>query len=75
MMAIEIPANWTQLQQQAPDEALAWRTATDRLFAHYIGSEPGKYVVTDVGVAGERRYLIIQQVTDYLWQRLEETEI
>lgn len=73
MLAIEIPANWTQLQQQEPEGALAWRTATDQLFSHYIGSEPGKYVVTDVGINEERRYLIIQQVTDYLWQRLEET--
>jgi predicted GNAT superfamily acetyltransferase len=73
IMAIEIPANWTQLQQQDPDEALAWRTATDRLFTHYIGSSAGNYIVTDVGVAAERRYLIIQQVSEYLWQRLEES--
>lgn len=73
MLAIEIPADWTGLQQQNPDEALAWRATTDRLFSHYIGSNPGKYVVTDVGIDGERRYLIIQQATDYLWQRLEET--
>lgn len=73
MLAIEIPADWTKLQQQDPNEALAWRAVTDDLFSHYIGSTPGSYVVTDVGVDGERRYLIIQQVTEYLWQRLEET--
>ncbi len=73
MLAIEIPADWTGLQKANPEEALAWRATTDRLFSHYIGSAPGKYVATDVGVDGERRYLIIQQVTDYLWQRLEET--
>lgn len=73
MLAIEIPADWTGLQKQNPDEALEWRATTDRLFRHYIGSTPGKYVVTDVGVDEERRYLIIQQVTEYLWQRLEET--
>jgi len=73
MLAIEIPANWTKLQRENPEEAEQWRTTTDRLFYHYIGSELGKYVVTDVAVEEERRYLIIQQVTDYLWQRLEET--
>ena len=73
MLAIEIPSNWTELQKANPDEALEWRATTDRLFSHYIGNRPGKYVVTDVGVDGEHRYLIIQQVTDYLWQRLEET--
>ncbi len=73
MLAIEIPADWTGLQRQNPAEALEWRATTDRLFSHYIGSEQGKYVVTDVGVDGEQRYLIVQQVTDYLWQRLEET--
>lgn len=73
MLAIEIPANWTKLQREKPDEARQWRSMTDRLFSHYIGSELGKYVVTDVAVEEERRYLIIQQVTDYLWQRLEET--
>lgn len=73
MLAIEIPANWTLLQRENPEEAMRWRTTTDKLFSHYIGSEPAKYVVTDVGIDEERRYLIIQQVTEYLWQRLEET--
>jgi len=72
MMAIEIPMDWTGMQRENPTEALAWRAATDRLFTHYIGSAPGKYVVTDVGVDEDRRYLIIQQVTDDLWRRLGE---
>ncbi len=71
MIAVEIPANWTALQQQAPDEALEWRSATDRLFAHYIGSQNDQYVVTDVGVTAEQRFLILQRVSDSLWQRLE----
>lgn len=71
MLALEIPANWTQLQQQTPEDALAWRTATDQLFTNYIGSINGKYVVTDVGVEAERRYLILQRVSDALRQQLE----
>ncbi|MEZ4675552.1 MAG: hypothetical protein R2932_15075 [Caldilineaceae bacterium] len=70
MLAIEIPADWTAIQKEQPATALQWRTTTDRIFAHYIGSTPGDYVVTDVGVDEERRYLIVQQVSDYLWQRL-----
>jgi len=73
VLAIEIPADWTALQRRQPEEASQWRATTDRLFGHYIGSDPGQYVVTDVAVDQERRYLIIQQVTEYLWQRLEET--
>lgn len=71
LIAIEIPANWTKLQQEAPDEALQWRTATDQLFSHYLGSTPGRYVITDVGVDGEQRFLIAQRAEDALWARLE----
>lgn len=71
LIAIEIPANWTKLQQEQPDEALQWRTATDQLFSHYLGSTPGRYVITDVGVEGEARFLIAQQADEALWARLE----
>lgn len=71
LIAIEIPANWTKLQQAQPDEALQWRSATDQLFSHYLGSTPGRYVITDVGVDGEQRFLIAQRADDDLWARLE----
>ena len=71
LIAIEIPANWTKLQQEQPDDALQWRTATDQLFSHYLGSAPGRYVITDVGVDGEARFLIAQQADEALWARLE----
>lgn len=71
LIAIEIPADWTKLQQEQPDEALQWRTATDQLFSHYLGSTPGQYVITDVGVDGEQRFLIAQRADEALWARLE----
>ena len=72
LIAIEIPANWTNLQQTHPDEALHWRAATDQLFSHYLGSTPSHYVITDVGVDGEERFLIAQRADDALWAQIEE---
>lgn len=71
LIAVEIPTNWTKLQQEHPDEALQWRAATDQLFGHYLGSIPGNYVITDVGVDGEQRFLLAQRADDALWARLE----
>lgn len=73
LIAIEIPANWTKLQQEQPDDALQWRAATDQIFGHYLGSTPGRYVITDVGVDGEQRFLIAQRAEAALWARLERT--
>ena len=65
-IAVEIPARWTQLQAQDPQEALAWREATDRLFQHYVGRDPGRYMVTGAGTAGERRFVVAQRVDEAL---------
>lgn len=70
VVAIEIPANWTALQSQDLDEAVAWRATTDRIFERYLGRRPGQYVITGVGVAGERRFLVAQRVDDGLWENL-----
>ena len=70
VLAIQIPGDWTGLQSRDLDEAVAWRAATDRIFQRYLGRQPGKYVVTGVGIAGERRYLIAQRVDDALWENL-----
>ncbi len=69
-IAVEIPARWTQLQAEDPQEALAWRQATDRLFLHYLGPEIGRYMVTGVGVAGERRFVVAQRVDPALLARI-----
>jgi predicted GNAT superfamily acetyltransferase len=69
-IAIEIPADWTALQRHDLDAAVRWRTATDRLFQQLIGSQPGQYVITDVGTGGVRRYLIGRRVDSRLWSEL-----
>ena len=69
-IAIEIPTNWTQLQQTDLDRAAAWRETTDQILVRYIGSEPGQYAITGAGVDGDRRYLIGERVNDELWERL-----
>jgi predicted GNAT superfamily acetyltransferase len=70
LIAIEIPADWTALQNEFIGEAIRWREATDHIFQHYVGQSPGKYVITGVGVEGERRYLIGERADDGLWERL-----
>jgi predicted GNAT superfamily acetyltransferase len=69
-IAIEIPADWTALQRDHIEEALRWRAATDALFQHYIGSHPGQYVVTGVGVAGDKRYVVAERSDAGCWLRL-----
>ncbi len=70
VIAIEIPADWSYLQQADLETALAWRRTTDAVFQHYIGAEEGKYVITGAGIDGERRFLVAEQVSPALWERL-----
>ena len=70
VIAIEIPENWTLLQQLDLEWAQRWRAVTDQLFGNYIGIRAGQYVVTGVGADGDRRYLLAEQVDDALWERL-----
>ena len=59
-IAIEIPQNWVALQAQSLSEAEAWRSATDTVLAHYIGSQPGNYIITSVARERERCYLVAE---------------
>lgn len=58
-IAVEIPTDWTRLQQEELETARRWRQATDRLLQHYLGAD--RYAVTGVGQAGDRRYLIAER--------------
>jgi predicted GNAT superfamily acetyltransferase len=69
-IAFEIPADWTALQQQDVAAAERWRAVTDALFAHYVGRDEGRYAVTGVGVAGERRFLLAERAGEELWRKL-----
>lgn len=73
MIAIEVPANWTELQEVDVAEAIRWREATDTIFAHYVGLDEGRYTITGVGVDGEKRYLVAEQSGESLWRRLGAT--
>ncbi len=70
MIALEVPANWTALQADDVHAAVRWRDATDPLFKQLIGLTDGRYVVTNVGVSGERRYLVAERASPALWARL-----
>jgi predicted GNAT superfamily acetyltransferase len=69
-IAIEIPGNWTEVQQQDEEGALRWRDSTDQLFSHYVGTEPGQYVITGIATDREQHFLIGQKVNDALWEHL-----
>lgn len=68
-IAIEIPVNWTLIQNKDIQLAREWRDITDAIFHEYIGASDGRYVITDVivlkkkGVAN-RTFLIGQQISN-----------
>ena len=57
-IAVEIPADWTALQRDDLDAAVAWRTITDAIFAETVGFVRGRYLIADVAMAVEHRYII-----------------
>ncbi len=70
LIAIEIPANWTRLQEEHVAEAQRWREVTDRIFARYVGLGEGQYVLTGVAVRGEQRFLVGEQSSAALFAHL-----
>ena len=70
VIAIEIPADWTTLQSEDVLAAIHWRESTDALFKQLIGVDEGRYVVTNAGVHGDRRYLVAERACAALWARL-----
>jgi predicted GNAT superfamily acetyltransferase len=69
-IAIEIPGDWSAMQAQDVEGAARGRAATDRLFSHYVGTEPGQYVITGVATDREQHFLIGQRVDDALLAHL-----
>ncbi len=73
VIAIEVPANWTAMQRDDLELALRWRETTDRVFAHYLGCDPGRYAVTGVGQDGDARFLLAERVTPEFLAKYGET--
>lgn len=74
-IAIEIPAAWTTLQAEAPQEALSWRQATDQLLSRYLGHEAGHYMITGVGHwRGAHKFLVATRVDGALLQQMAEPD-
>ena len=61
-IALEIPADWVALQRADQTVAQRWRDVTNRLLEHYLGAQPGQYIITNAAVSGSRRYLIGERV-------------
>lgn len=73
IIAIEIPANWTQVQNEDLDVARRWRETTNTIFRHYIGHEAGKYMITGIGHEGPRKFLLAEQANTKLLEQLGGT--
>lgn len=55
-IAVEIPADWTSIQRQAPDRARLWRQSTDAIFSHCLARD--RYVIRGVAHKAGKWYLI-----------------
>jgi len=66
LMAIEIPRDWTALQQSDLAEALTWRTSLDGLLLRCLGDGPDQYRITNALIHGGRTFLLAEQATDEL---------
>ena len=69
-IAIEIPADWTGLQSEDPDQAMRWEETSSQIFQHYLGHQNGKYVVTSVARDGQRKYLVAERASPSLLESL-----
>lgn len=65
-LAIEIPADWTGMQRDQPETALAWRRLSDEIFAEYLGLRERAYVITDAMADARSCYLIASMYKEQL---------
>ena len=66
LMAIEIPRDWTALQQADLMAARTWRTNLDGLLLRCLGDSPDRYRITNAVMHEGRAYLLAEQATDEL---------
>lgn len=63
-LAIEIPGDWTALQNSQLERAVRWRAWSDDLLSRCVGLGAGKYVIMDVANAGDRWYIVGHRYND-----------
>ncbi len=69
LIAIAIPSDWTSLQQRDLALAVAWRDATDALFARWIGWSTGRYLIYAVAYGSDHPpYLIGRPAGAWAWE-------
>lgn len=66
LIAIEIPRDWTALQQSDLAAARAWRTNLDDLLLRCLGEGPDQYLITNAVIHRERAFLLAEQATNNL---------
>ena len=66
LMAIELPRDWTALQQADLMAARTWRTNLDGLLLRCLGDSPDRYRITNAVMHEGRAYLLAEQATDEL---------
>lgn len=70
-LALEIPHDWTWLQQSDLERAQAWRDMSDGLLSRYIGPRPGQYMLSGTGYRDGRVFLVAERVTEELVARFQ----
>ena len=66
LIAIEIPRDWTALQQSDLAAARAWRTNLDDLLLRCLGEGPDQYLITNAVIHRGRVFLLAEQATNNL---------
>ncbi len=66
LIAIEIPRDWTTLQQSDLTAARAWRANLDDLLLRCLGDGPDQYLITNAVIHRGRAFLLAEQATDKL---------
>lgn len=63
-LAIEVPSDWTALQNIELERAIRWRAWSDDLLSRFVGLEAGKYVIMDVANDSDRWYIVGHRYDD-----------
>lgn len=65
-IALEIPRDWTGLQDADLELARRWRNATSRFLGEHLGHAIGRYIIVGAAQSDDRVYLIAERSTPEL---------